>query len=47
MLQGPKVNYGTLNNILKNNMDKRVKTTFNEDFKTPPHGNIRGAKHYY
>jgi len=47
ILQGPKVNYGVLNNILENNMDKQVNNTFNEDFKTPPHGNIRGPKHYY
>lgn len=47
MLSGPKANYGILNNILKNNMDKRLNNTSGKDFKTPAHENIRGPKHYY
>lgn len=47
VLQGPRVNFGIVNNILKNNMDKQLKKTANEDFKTPPHENIRGPENYY
>lgn len=47
VLQGPRVNFGIVNNILKNNMDKQLKKTANENFKTPPHENIRGSENYY
>lgn len=47
MLKGPKANYGILNNILKNNMDKQLNNLADKDFKTPTHGNIRGPEHYY
>ncbi len=47
VLQGPRVNFGIVNNILKNNMDKQLKNKANEDYKTPPHENIRGPENYY
>lgn len=43
MLEGPRVNYGILDNILKNNMDKKARQT-ELDFKTPAHDNIRGPE---
>jgi hypothetical protein len=46
MLNGPKASYGTLNNILKNNMDKLPEKQ-HEEFKTPEHDNIRGPGQYY
>lgn len=46
MLQGPRVNFGILNNILKNNMDKQLKNTTDKKFKTPANENIRGAQNY-
>lgn len=45
MLNGPRVNYGILSNILRNNMDK-LPPKSNLDFKTPPHDNIRGPENY-
>lgn len=44
--QGPRVNYGIIHNILKNNMDKQVGSALNKDFKTPAHDNVRGAQHF-
>jgi transposase len=46
ILQGPRVNYGILSNILKNNMDKRLDSDANQDFRTPPHDNVRGSGNY-
>lgn len=43
---GPKVNFGILNNILKNNMDKRQKNIAEQEFKTPPNENVRGPENY-
>lgn len=45
MLEGPRINYGILDNILKNNMDKKDQQT-ELDFKTPAHDNIRGPGDY-
>jgi transposase len=45
MLNGPRVNYRILDNILRNNMDK-LSSKSNLDFKTPPHDNIRGPENY-
>lgn len=45
MLEGPRINYNILDNILKNNMDKKDRQT-ELDFKTPAHDNIRGAENY-
>jgi transposase len=47
VLQGPRVNFGIINRILKNNMDKQLNNKINEDFRTPPHDNIRGPENYY
>ena len=46
VLQGPKVNYGIISNILKNNMDKQQPDTTEKDFKTVAHENIQGAENY-
>ena len=46
MLQGPKAGFGILNNILKNNMDKRQNNTADQEFKTPPNENVRGPENY-
>ena len=46
VLQGPRVNYGIINNILKNNMDKQPNNTVETDFKTPENQNIRGPENY-
>jgi transposase len=46
MLQGPRINYGILDNILKNNMDKQLDNTINKNFKTPTHDNVRGPENY-
>jgi transposase len=46
MLQGPRINYGILDNILKNNMDKQLNSTANKDFKTPDHDNVRGPDNF-
>lgn len=46
MLQGPRVNFGILNNILKNNMDKQLKNAADQEFKTPTNKNIRGSQNY-
>ena len=45
-LQGHKYNYGTLNNILKNNLDKQPVYTQGNLFDLPKHENIRGAQAY-
>lgn len=44
MLDGPRINYTILKNILTNNMDKQHKNATEKDFKTPAHGNIRGPQ---
>lgn len=46
MVQGPKVNFGILNNILKNNMDKRQNHADGHEFKTPLNENVRGPENY-
>ena len=46
MLNGPRITYSILNNILKNNMDKKSQQ-IDIDFKTPAHDNIRGPKDYF
>ena len=43
-LYGHKFNYGTLKNILKNNLDKQPIFIQEELFKPPTHDNIRGAQ---
>lgn len=43
---GPKVNYGILDNILKNNMDKQLGNAHDKDFKTPAHDNVRGPENF-
>lgn len=45
MQESPRASYGVLDNILKNNMDKRLSST-ETDFKTPTHGNIRGPQEF-
>ena len=45
-LQGNKYNYSTLDNILKNNLDKLQDEQEQELFKIPDHPNIRGANAY-
>lgn len=45
MLEGPRINYGILDNILKNGMDKKNHQS-KIDFKTPAHDNIRGPEDY-
>lgn len=44
MIGGPKINFGILKNILKNNMDKQDISTLSKDFTTPQHENIRGPQ---
>ncbi len=44
--EAPRVNYGILENILKNNMDKKD-TAGESAFKTPAHDNIRGPKELF
>tara|TARA_R110002020_G_C16284915_1_gene772041 strand:- start:837 stop:2402 length:1566 start_codon:yes stop_codon:yes gene_type:complete len=44
--EAPRVNYGILDNILKNNMDKKD-TAGESAFKTPAHENIRGPKELF
>lgn len=46
MLRGPRVTYGILDNILKNNMDKQLNSEANKDFKTPDHDNVRGPDNF-
>ena len=46
MLRGPRVTYGILDNILKNNMDKKLNSEANKDFKTPDHDNVRGPENF-
>jgi transposase len=46
VLQGPRVNFGIISNILKNNMDKQLSNETAEDFKTVTHENIQGAENY-
>ncbi len=46
VLQGPRVNFGIINNILKNNMDKQLRNTADQEFKTPANKNIRGSQNY-
>lgn len=46
MLGGPRVTYSTLDNILKNNMDKQLNSQTNKDFKTPGHDNVRGPENF-
>lgn len=46
VLQGPRVNFGIISNILKNNMDKKLSNETAEDFKTVAHENIQGAENY-
>jgi len=45
-LAGGVFTFRTINNILKNNMDKHPFSEQQELFKTPTHNNIRGADHY-
>lgn len=44
MLDGPRVNYTILKNILTNHMDKQRQNNNEKDFKTPAHENIRGPQ---
>lgn len=46
VLQGPRINYGIINNILNNNMDKQQKNTAAQEFKTPDNENVRGPQNY-
>lgn len=43
-LQGPRVNYTMIKNILERGLDKQLPLI--EDHHTPPHNNIRGKDHY-
>ena len=45
-LDFPRINYGIINNILSNNMDKLKEQQANLDFKTPEHNNLRGPENY-
>jgi transposase len=45
VMQGPRVNYGIISNILNNNMDKQS-NEISRDFKTVQHENIQGAENY-
>jgi transposase len=45
-LQGDKYNYTTLDNILKNNLDKLLDEQEPDIFRIPDHPNIRGANAY-
>jgi len=45
VLECPRINYGIIVNILKNNMDKKDRQ-IEPNFKTPVHDNIRGPKDY-
>ncbi len=47
MLTGPRVNYGILNNILKNKMDKQKNTPLGSGFTTPEHENVRGSEEFF
>jgi transposase len=47
MMEGPRINYGILESILKNNMDKKKTEQIELDFKTPAHDNIRGPKEFF
>lgn len=44
-LQGPRVNYTMIKNILEKNLDKQLPLFDNEN-NIPPHGNIRGKDNY-
>jgi hypothetical protein len=43
-LQGPRVNYTMIKNILERGLDKQLPLI--EEHRTPPHDNIRGKDHY-
>lgn len=45
-LSGEQFTYRTIDNILKNNLDKQPYTGQQELFKTPPHDNLRGPDAY-
>ena len=44
-LQGPRINYTMIKNILERGLDKQV-SLFDEENNIPPHGNIRGKDNY-
>jgi hypothetical protein len=44
-LQGSRVNYTMIKNILEKGLDKQIRL-FNEHKTIPPHDNIRGKDHY-
>ena len=43
-LQGPRVNYTMIKNILERGLDKQLPLI--EEHRTPPHDNLRGKDHY-
>ncbi|MFT3945696.1 MAG: hypothetical protein QM763_24870 [Agriterribacter sp.] len=45
-LAGEVFTYRTIDNILKNNLDKQPFVSQQELFKTPPHDNLRGPQAY-
>jgi hypothetical protein len=45
-LQGDRYNYKTVDNILKNNLDKLLDDSQPELFQPPVHPNVRGADNY-
>jgi putative transposon-encoded protein len=45
-LQGDRYNYSTLDNILKNNLDKLLAEEQPDSFRMPDHPNVRGADAY-
>jgi len=44
-LQGPRVNYTMIKNILERGLDKQIQLPLN-DSSIPGHDNIRGKDHY-